>query len=265
MGKFNSSATRVAPVFQTLIDRDKSGKTWLPSLLNLFPNHRAFTPELLAEPGEITTSQFGKNELCLNPPLRFLRWMVGNPHKLNWPRHEIRNKHILDMRERLMLRGLYEGATEVRKQAIESARAEMELAIGAPAIGGGGWLRRWWVLEGRTHVDCYIETTRLRLFVEGKRTEKLSPSTSWYSKRNQLLRNLEAASVHSSGHPFAQLLITEEPAADLPAQIVLDSLPHLSVEERSELLRHYAGAVTWQSLCSAVGLRYETLPHTVPD
>jgi hypothetical protein len=200
MGKFNSSATRVAPFFQTLIDRDKSGKTWLPSLLKLFPNHRAFTPELLAEPGEITKSQFGKEEFCLNPPLRFLHWMVGHPQELNWPRYEIKDRNIRDMRERLMLRGSYEGAPEVRKQVTESGKAEIESAMAYPAIGGRGWLHQWWVLEGRTHVDCYIETTRLRLFIEEKRTEKLSLNTSWYSKRNQLLRNLEAASVQSDGH-----------------------------------------------------------------
>lgn len=88
MGKFNSSATRVAPFFQALIDRDRSGKTWLSSILKLLPNRHSFTPELVLEPGEITKSQFGKSELCLNPPLRFLKWMVEHPHELNWPKYE---------------------------------------------------------------------------------------------------------------------------------------------------------------------------------
>jgi hypothetical protein len=183
---------------------------------------------------------------------------------MSWPRYEIKDKYILDMRERLMLRGSYEGTPEVRTQVIESAKAEIESAM---ACHGGqriAWLHEWWVLEGQTHVDCYIETTRLRLFVEGKRTEKLSPSTSWYRKRNQLLRNLEAASVQANGQPFAQLLITEEPSSDLPSETVVESLPHLSADERSELLSHYAGAVTWRSLCSAVGLNYEALPNTLP-
>jgi hypothetical protein len=78
MGKYNSSATRVAPFFTALIQRDKSGKTWLPSILAMFPNTRCFTGNLLLEPGEIVTCQFGKDELGLNPPLRFLKWMVGH-------------------------------------------------------------------------------------------------------------------------------------------------------------------------------------------
>jgi hypothetical protein len=265
VGKYNSSATRVAPFFQTLIERDRSGSTWLPSILKLFPNRRSFTPQLLLEPGGIIAYQFGKRELCLNPPLRFLKWLVEHPHELNWPRYKIKDKHTLDMRERLMLRGSYEATPEVRSEVIESAKAEIEGAIAATMIGRSAWLHAWWVLEGRTHVDCYIETANLRLFIEGKRTEKLSPNTSWYRKRNQLLRNLEAASVQSSGQPFAQLLITEDPFVEFASETVDGSLPHLSTEERRELLSHYAGAVTWRNLCSAVGLKHEMLPDILPS
>lgn len=264
MGKYNSSATRVAPFVQALIGREKSGRSWLPSILKQFPHPSTFTSDLLIDPGEIITYQFGKKELCLNPPLRFLKWMVEHPQELSWPRYEIKDKYILDMRERLMLRGSYEGTPEVSAQVIESAKAEIERAIACHGVQRIAWLHEWWVLEGQTHVDCYIETTRLRLFVEGKRTERLSPSTSWYRKRNQLLRNLESASVQSSGQPFAQLLITEEPTSELPSTTVVDSLPHLSADQRSELLNHYAGAVTWRNLCSTVGLDYEALPDTVP-
>ncbi len=263
MGKRNSSATRVWPVFQNLIERDKCGRTWLPALLKLFPNQSSFNPEVLLNPGDIAGFQFGKKELCLNPPLRFLKWMVEHPHELTWPSYQIKTEYIRDMRERLMLRGSYENTPEAQRQAIESGKAEIERALANSRDGDSTWLDRWWVLEGRTHVDCYIETTHIRLFVEGKRTDKLSSKTSWYRKRNQLLRNLESASVHASGQPFAQLLMTEKPAPELEPGIVKSSLPHLSSNERDELLSHYAGAVTWRSICSAVDLPYEKLPDTV--
>jgi hypothetical protein len=41
-------------------------------------------------------------------------------------------------------------------------------------------------VRGHTEVDCWLETERLLLFVEGKRSESLSASTHWYPKRNQL-------------------------------------------------------------------------------
>src|SRR4051794_25731622 len=34
-GEKNSSITRVRPVFQSLLDRDSTGRTWLPALLRL--------------------------------------------------------------------------------------------------------------------------------------------------------------------------------------------------------------------------------------
>jgi len=168
------------------------------------------------------------------------------------------------MRERLMLRGSYQSTPTVRQQVIQQATAAIDAAIRAGDVESCGWLSEWWVLEGRTHVDCYIETTRLRLFIEGKRTEKLSSNTCWYSKRNQLLRNLECASVQSSGHDFAELLITETPFSGLRSETVAAGLPHLTGEESSELLSHFAGSATWRTLCAAVQLDYESLPDTLP-
>jgi hypothetical protein len=49
----------------------------------------------------------------------------------------------------------------------------------------------------------------------------------------------------------------------LEPEIVKSSLTHLNADERDELLRHFAGVVTWQSLCSTVDLKYEALPDTV--
>lgn len=51
----------------------------------------------------------------------------------------------------------------------------------------------WWRFEGSSHIDCVLETDRLVVTVEGKRTETLSPATHWYPSRSQLGRNLEAA------------------------------------------------------------------------
>jgi len=65
--------------------------------------------------------------------------------------------------------------------------------------------------------------------------------------------------------PFAQLLITESPAPPLAPQIIQDSLPHLSLEQRRMLLSHYAGSSTWAKLCLAVGLEFAELPDTVKD
>ncbi len=251
-------------MFHTLMQRDGSGQTWLPALLGLFPNLRALQSDIPLKPGELLACRFG-NELKLSPPLQFLRWMVEHPAELRWPAYPIKDAHTLEMRQRLFLRGSYENESLHQEKAMDEARHAINqlLEEKTRGVADDTWMKRWWVLEGKTHVDCFIETTRMRLYIEGKRTESLSRATSWYSKRNQLLRNLECASVHSGATPYLQVLITESAASALAPKTIEDSLPHLSLDQRQELLRHYAGASTWSALCSAVGLKLADLPDTV--
>jgi hypothetical protein len=99
----------------------------------------------------------------------------------------------------------------------------------------------------------------VRGFVEGKRTEPLSASTLWFMQRNQLWRNVEAAAQLAKDKEFAVVLAVES-AADGKALLagVADSLvasyPHLSVERRHDLPRHFLGFVTWHDLVTRFGL-----------
>lgn len=253
-------------MFRTLMQRDDSGQTWLPAMLGLFPNRREFSSDVLLKPGDLLACRFGA-ELKLHPPLQFLRWMAEHPLELRWPAYPIKDAYIRDMRQRLFQRGPYESDSQHCEQAMDEARHAINHFLGnkARGIADDKWMKQWWVLEGKTHVDCFIETTRMRIYVEGKRTESLSRTTSWYAKRNQLLRNLECASVHSGATPFVQVLITESMVPPLASKIIDDSLPHLSLDQRRELLSHYAGSSTWAALCSAVGLEFTDLPDTVGD
>src|SRR5207249_2024706 len=109
--------------------------------------------------------------------------------------------------------------------------------------------RRWWAFEGFTEVDCCLQTDKLVLLMEGKRTESLSESTVWYAGRNQLHRNLEAARDLAKGREFGVLLIAEEPLRDSALGDIRVGFPHLSHDERSELMTHYLGCITWRQLC----------------
>lgn len=41
------------------------------------------------------------------------------------------------------------------------------------------------------------------------------------------------------------------------------ALPHLSPADRSALMDHYWGCVTWRDLCAAVGVDFDELPSSV--
>ena len=94
-------------------------------------------------------------------------------------------------------------------------------------LGPSGSRRKWWAFEGFTEVDCWLETEKLVLFVEGKRTEPLSSSTHWFEQRSQLVRNLEVAGEIANGKSAAVLVVSEEPIAELTDIIVAESTPAL--------------------------------------
>ena len=146
-----------------------------------------------------------------------------------------------------------------REEAI--AEALNQLAV----CGASGSSKKWWAFEGRTAVDCYLATDRMRIYVEGKRTDILSPATDWYPLRNQLFRNLESAAQDAAGVPFVCLVMAEDklPQQATSTQVQRDSLPHLTQAERLSLMRHFLGTITWRDACKATGVDYDSLPDTV--
>ena len=108
------------------------------------------------------------------------------------------------------------------------------------------------------------------LFIEGKRTESVSPSTLWFQQRSQLWRNVEAAKEFAGDKQFAVILAVECEADGTTALAVgatsLDgSYPHLDSEQRAELSRHLIGFVTWPGIVARFGLRPECLLDRVPS
>ena len=154
------------------------------------------------------------------------------------------------------------------KHGIDAQKDVQRAAIAAiDRYGANGSRRAWWAFEGFTSVDCWLETDDTILLIEGKRKESLSKSTKWYPARNQLVRNLEAVSEAAGAKAFGVLLIAES-KSEIPQvvlQLLENSLPHLSDNERSALGEHYLGGTTWRNVCEATGLDFEMLPDTTED
>lgn len=277
-GLYDSSVTRVWPVFQPLLQRDPSGLTWLPAILGLVesrvpalaPVRQGLTPLLPALLQkriirEKFLNQFGgygiQMEACFEwsipPSERFLRWLIEHPERMTWPnRGKARfSDHPQAMREDLF--GRHGAQRQARAQ--QAALHELETKGAARAHG------KWWSFEGTTSVDCYLETGNMVLLIEGKRTETLSSSVNWYPERNQLVRNLEVAQEMAGDKYFGVLVIAETPIGRFHPQVIRASLPHFSAEGQQALMTHYLGCLTWRQVCQAVGLPYERLPRTVPD
>lgn len=259
MGKYDSSRTRVAPLFDALFARDDSGQSWLDAMLALgsrsevvatFPKGQ----RLISNHGR----RWGEFEAKLPAPISLLEYLVRN----------------LD--PTLVEASHDSGGTRNRRLALATRDpATIEHALAKLRKGERG--RHWFVLEGESRPDALLETTDLVLCIEGKRTEAgCTTHTGWMSRRSQLLRHIDAALDAYPGKRVLGLLIVEgdgradarspspfwisECAAQHEQSMLDDSLPHRNATERKRIADGVLGVTTWQAACAAVNVPWNALP-----
>jgi len=131
-------------------------------------------------------------------------------------------------------------------------------------------VQAWWRLEGVTKVDCALLGEDSVIFFEGKRTEMgASRHIAWYPHRNQVLRNLDCAAEYSRQHQlkdFYVMLVVEKRLTEVDplrqAEIIQitdpdtinNSIPHLTADQRQDLLSHYLGVTTWEDIVAEFDL-----------
>jgi hypothetical protein len=157
----------------------------------------------------------------LEPPRDFLRWLITNPDRLTWPNKGWAKFGVTSQKMRENLFGMR--GTIACLESNRLALSELN------RVGPKGSRRRRWAFEGFTSVDCYLETDKIVLLIEGKRFGKTSSEVQWYPTRNQLIRNLEATGQAAAGKKFALLAIGEETIEDPDKDTWIGSLPHLIV------------------------------------
>lgn len=254
MGRYNSSKTRVVPVFDQLYERDATGQSWLPYLCRAAS--RADLAAIPATLGSLVPNHprwWGENERRLRPPKELLTWLV----------HNITEAQVLASGDsgavyakRL---GLAQGDPHRVKDALDG-------------ISSGAWYRKWYALEGASAPDAFLETDRTILVVEGKRTEyACTTKTKWMPERSQLLRHMDAALEIANGRLVLGLLIVEgnperpleldswwtgQIETQVSERLVRDSLPHRSADERRLIVNGVLGAITWQRLCDDLAITW---------
>jgi hypothetical protein len=242
MGAHDSSRTRVAPVFNHLYCRDISGRTWLPQLLSLVGVR---CPDMPAH--ALVKASWWPREAALPAPLGLLRWLTENCARPSAPLSGSRT-------------------TRARRLALLNRDAET-IAAAQAALSTPPVSKAWYVLEGPSQPDVYLETKDLMVVIEGKRTEP-APTTStwWMPVRHQMLRHIDAAWDTRASRRVVGLMIVEgdnggsevpspwreyrgslEDSPELHA-----SLPHRSPEERADILRAFAGVTTWQAVAATL-------------
>ena len=168
--------------------------------------------------------------------------------------------------------------TKLKRLALANGNQEV-LGEAIARLQAGERGRKWFVLEGVSYPDAYIETNNLILVVEGKRTERSTTGkTMWMPERSQLLRHMDAACAFADGRVVLGLLLVEgEPpdsmlapqrwsqavAADLDRKVLVPSLPHRTGEERQAIADGVLGVATWQRVCLEFAIDWSSLPDEV--
>jgi hypothetical protein len=264
MGKYNSSETRVGPVFRALNDKDASGDSWLRPLLTMAVRTDCErVAEIPSDLGQLQRPpQF---ELPADPARSFLRYLIEHTQDLQWPQDQKVWDKWSDS-TRTMRRRLQDGDPGARADALTNLEKTRSLPK-----------RTWWRFEGVTMVDCALLTSSTVVFIEGKRTE-LGPASEilWYRRRNQVLRGLDCCAQYAHqtarSHYFVMLIVDKDSQSDqqrraeiektVSPEVVAGSLPHLTEQGRGELMTHYLGVTTWQDIVRKFRLPESALPET---
>jgi len=260
MGKYDSSKTRVEPVFNKLIEKDVTGRSWLPQLLRLPVGGNAIqtAPEC-----DVTIVQrfWGPSERKLTPPVSLLSWLIRHPEDL--ARCDAASNQSMPIQRRELLGG-------------SNGRTEEALSL----LRNNPQGENWHIFEGETQPDVFIATRDLVVVIEGKRTEREpTTQTTWMPGRHQMIRHLDGAwEIRGKRQVIGFFIVSDEGGSDnMPAkwidfaknttspETLASSLPHRGSSEQNEIASCFAGVTTWGRVCRELGIDAKCLPDEAPN
>lgn len=236
---FDSSKTRVVPVFNAL---SKGNNAKLREFLAFIAEHvtpitRCASKIQASALKEYSTIKihYGKRngktdgvtvepgEKRIAPRFEFLEWLILNAKTA---------KSEVGERAKLFSRD---------KKTQDAARKEA-LSLLRKHWNKNHVPKSWYILEGDTSPDVYIETDQYILVIEAKRTEPtLTDKTKWMKQRNQMVRHLHPLFADKSSHrPAYGLYIISRSAEEDPAFKIRKFPNHAAACEKE-----YSDERTW--------------------
>lgn len=242
-GKKDSTKTRVIPLMKA-IGKDKSK---INLLFSLFPKIKP-----IQNNETILEICFGENEKSLCPKQSLLEWLVNNTDKLTQLENYGSNSQITKKNRRL----LFNGSEEKKQEALKLIKDNPKKT------------KEWYIFEGYSKPDIYIETTNSIYIGEAKRTEPhLTTSTQWLDPRDQLIRHADSV-IDRPKSLYYFFIFAESKINDyeLKQYEALDyykkNLPHRNKNEFQKFKDSYCGYTTWEKISMLLGI---TFPDTVDD
>lgn len=246
----------ITRLFEPLLLREASGRSWLPALLEAMPRGREQLGELAEDPGWLVTplavrgvsGELGGFDYRLPPPREMLAWYVEHPEALSW------QDEPLSREARLLRRLLVEDEPAGAREKAQE-RAHELLRTRSPLTPG------WWRFEEPIHVDCVLVTHRLVLGVVGGGGWAERPVTGWYPARSRLVRVTEAARQLADGRVSASVIV----GGDAPRgsrgerEAWQPGAPYLPDDECAALAASCLGHLSWETACATLGVPLESI------
>lgn len=243
MGNNDSTKTRVEPLMKYL----KWDTNKINQFLALFEQKTSITDR-------IKKICYGKKpdgcpgEKQIPAPFSLLEWYINNPEKLDQNENKQDKKGHPSLETIENRKAFFKGNLDKIKEAHDGLlqlknKKKYDYSRRSP----------WYIFEGHTSPDIYIETETEIFIGEAKRTEpKLTGSVKWYKQRDQLVRHVD--SVFDSGKKvYSFFILDNKEYANLEKhgkdfEYYKNSLPHRTEAEIKEIMKTYIGCITWNEL-----------------
>ena len=239
MGRYNSSVYRVRPLMQ-VVEKDIAAFHKLLSLVGIAP---LGIPNIYLYDGE------GCAEKQLKPSKRHLAGLISYMAEKDHTGVSVTNAK----RRRLFFPD--PSMSNSREATCRAALAELEENYDALLPTN----RAWYVFEGFTNPDIFIEGDDYVIVCEGKWTEphittKTTNLSADNEYRNQMVRHIQGALNYTNKKVYAFYIVDKGCGyeADLSTDAFAAQLEKETIEipgkEKEEIIRAFYGYTTWQDI-----------------
>ena len=236
MGRYNSSIYRVRPLMEYLENNYDAFLSVL-SLVGI---------DLLDKPTTYRYDGLSCTEIQLKPTKRHLLDLISLLATKQHGKTDIKGQDRLD---------LFFGEPDVRQAACKKAKAELETDYDALTAKD----RPWYMFEGYTTPDIFIEGDDYVIVCEGKWTEPHITTTTTYLSsvseyRNQMVRHIQGALNYTNKKVYAFYIVDAECGytedlnkESFVRQLELETIP-LEDIEKEKISNAFYGYTTWQDI-----------------
>lgn len=240
MGIFDSSLYRVRPLMET-VEKDNSALTALLSLVGIPP---LSAPQCYRYNGENCT------EIQLKPTKKHLSALIDHMATKNHAPASVKGKDRTE---------LFFGDPQTRAKACARAKQALEAQYGSLKSSD----KAWFLFEGFSNPDIFIEGKDYVIVCEGKWTEPhLTTTTTHLSDKNeyrsQMVRHIQGALNHTNKKVYAFYIVDDSCAYKqaLTKECFSNQLKKetigLEPDEEFKMIEAFYGYTTWQDIQNAI-------------